>query len=153
MFMTTDAPGGGSPDNKSLAILEEALNHDQDLILFFLTWIKHNRNGTKAYQELHPNVSYASARVMGSQHVAQLAKLNISVILAAYDLDQESYFKQLKDGMEATKWNDFTGENVPDHKVRRAYHETLGKILGIEQEKAPTINVAGVIQQWVQEGK
>jgi hypothetical protein len=37
--------------------LEEAFDGDVDLLLFFLTWVKHGLNATKAYQELHPTLN------------------------------------------------------------------------------------------------
>ena len=118
----------------NIKLLEQALG-SKDLVLFYLTWVKNEMNATKAYLELHPNVDYASARVLGSKN---LALINKSMIMEAYDLGQQTYFSQLKEGVQAQKWNDFTGEREPDHNTRRRYHEALGKILGIEQDK-PTV--------------
>src|SRR3990167_390003 len=108
-------------------------------MLFYLTWIKHGLNASKAYQELHPDVDSHSCRTLGSR---QLAKVDKEAIMQAYGLDKEIYFKQLKDGNEATRWNDFTGEMEADHKTRQAYHDKLGRLLGIEVDK-PSINISG----------
>ena len=103
-----------------------------DLMLFYVTWIKNGLNASKAYKELHPDVDDHSSRTLGSR---MLAKVDKRAIMDAYGLDQELYLKQLKEGNEATKWNDFTGDREADHKTRRAYHEVIGKLLGIETDK------------------
>lgn len=54
-----------------------------ELAIFVAAWLKHNRNATKAYLELHPDVTYESARVLGSR---LLTKVNIGNLLALYDL-------------------------------------------------------------------
>lgn len=38
--------------------LEEIIGN-KELVLFFLAWLKNKRNATKAYLELHPDVTYA----------------------------------------------------------------------------------------------
>jgi hypothetical protein len=133
------------PDNKMLDVskLEEALGGDTDLVLFFLTWLKHNRNATKAYQELHPEADYGSARTLGSR---VLAKVDKKAVLDAYDLGNESYFQQLYEGLHAERRDQFSGEMYPDHKTREPYHTKLGKLLDIEKEKPsdtviPIINI------------
>lgn len=131
------------PDIKEL---EKAFNGDLDLVLFFLSWVKNGRNASKAYLELNPHVDPHSARVLGSR---VLAKVSIQAILETYGTGAEEYFTQLKDGLSATKWNDFTGEKEPDHKVRKDYHDKLGKLLGIEKEGNQTnlqINVIPTFQ-------
>lgn len=97
--------------------------------MFFITWIKHNRNATKAYLELHSDVDEATAGVLGSK---MLGNIKIDTVLSAYGLGHEKYFEQLKEGLGATKWNDFTGEREADHKTRLPYHDKLGKIIGVE---------------------
>ncbi len=106
---------------------------DVDLLLFFATWMKNNRNATKAYQELHPNVTYGSAEVLGSR---MLSKVRKSTLLAAYGLDDVAYITQLKEGLAAQKVNEFDGTLFPDHIARKPYHDKLGKILGFEKDKA-----------------
>src|SRR5690242_10741381 len=73
---------------------------EPDLALFFLAWVKHGLNATKAYQELHPDVGYQSATVLGSR---ALGKVNKEAVLAVYDLGPDRYFKQLSAGLAATK--------------------------------------------------
>jgi hypothetical protein len=81
-----------------LATLEEALGHDQELVLFFLAWLKHGRNATEAYLELNPNVKRESAAVLGS---AKLRNIKIELVLEAYGLGAETYLQQLKAGLGA----------------------------------------------------
>lgn len=105
--------------------------------LFVTAWFKHNRNATKAYLELHPNVTYESARVLGSR---LLTRVNIQDILAMYDLGLERYLKQLVVGLEAQRWNHLTKEWEPDHRTRFPYFETLGRLLGFENEKRTLVD-------------
>lgn len=127
-----------------LAELEEAFN-DKELLLFYITWIKSGMNATKAYKELHPHVTDGSAAVLGMRW---LGRINKEMVLSAYKLDVESYMNQLKEGLEATRpiaaaiFIDKNGKSVkasnegaievPDHFVRRFYHDKLGRLLGLE---------------------
>lgn len=120
--------------------LEKALNGDLDLVLFFVSWVKHERNATEAYLELNPSVDRTSAQVMGSR---MLAKIDRQAVMKCYGLDTELYFQQLYDGLKAVK-SDATGQVYPDHKVRDTYHTKLGKLLGIEEDK-PLIKIEGLV--------
>ena len=111
----------------------KAFDNDHDLVLFYIAWLKNGLNATNAYLELHPDVSNPSARVLGSK---LLTKINKEILLNAYGLDIQKYFKQLAEGLEAMKVNEFTGELYADHSVRRFYHDKLGKMLGLEKDKA-----------------
>jgi hypothetical protein len=117
--------------------LEKTLG-SKERVLFYLTWLKHERNATQAYLELHPKVSEHSARTLGSR---MLANIDVKVIANAYGLDHQSYFKQLREGVDATKRDQLTGEVEPDHKARLPYHTKLGKLLGIEDNAANQIQV------------
>ncbi len=117
--------------------LEKAFRGDLDLMLFYITWIKHNRIAYKAYMELYPNVDEHTARTLGSR---KLAKVDMQLVMQAYGLDHDLYFNQLYDGIHANK-SDITGQVFPDHKTRKDYHDKLGKLLGIE--KGEGINVSG----------
>jgi hypothetical protein len=132
-------------EKKDIKELEKAFNNDLDLVLFFLSWIKNERNASKAYLELNPSVDPASARVLGSR---QLAKVNINAVMETFGIGLEDYFNQLRDGHQAMKWNDFTGEREPDHKTRGDYNKRVGKLLGIEKEEGNTlvqVNVQPII--------
>lgn len=109
----------------------------KQLAMFVIAWLKHNRNATKAYLELHPNVTYESARVLGSR---MLSKVNIGDLLAIYDLGIDKYMKQLNAGLEAQRWNHLTKEREPDHRTRFSYFETLGRLLGFENEKRTLVD-------------
>jgi hypothetical protein len=111
---------------------------DPDLALFYLAWLKNGQDATKAYAELHPNVTHGSAQVLGHRW---LSRVKPQVLMATYNLGYHRYFTQLAAGLDATKWNDFTGEREDDHAVRRPYHDKLGKILGIEQNANMLIQV------------
>lgn len=142
---------GGNMNNKiqpieqddELAKLMPAFGDNLDLFLFYLAWVKNGMNASKAYKELHPNVNDHSARILGS---STLAKIDKKMVMSAYGLDHDRYYKQLNEALEATKWNDFTGEREPDHKTREPYHTKLGKALDIEKDKPsdqviPIINI------------
>lgn len=122
-------------EQKEIVKLQEAFGEDLDLFLFYLAWVKNGLNASKAYKELHPKVTDHSADTLGSR---MLSKVDKTIVMQAYGLDQQIYFDQLKEGIDATKWNDFTGEREADHKTRREYHKTLGKLLGIEREDENT---------------
>ena len=111
--------------------LEQAFKGNLDLFLFYLKWIEKGLNASKAYKELHPDVDEHSARVLGSR---TLAKVNKELVLQAYGLDLQTYFQQLQDALQATKWNDFTGEREADHSTRKPYHDKLGKLLNLERD-------------------
>lgn len=136
-------------DKPTLKALEKSFDGDQDLLLFFLSWLKNGQNATKAYQELHPDSDYASASTLGSR---LLKKVDISAVLCAYDLTPDAYFKQLKEGLEANKTISAIGGkeanggtvdfiDVPDHKTRKDYHDKLGKLLGYEVAANSVLNV------------
>src|SRR3989344_8074915 len=113
--------------NTSRLDIDELVEGDKEIPLFLGEWLKNGLNATAAYKALHPNVSDASARVLGSK---KLTKINISAILAGYDLGFNDYMIGLKEGLAAIKFNEFTGEKVPDYKTRLEFHHILGKLLG-----------------------
>ena len=136
-------------DKPTLKALEKAFDGDKDLLLFFLSWLKNGQNGVKAYQELNPDTDYASAAVLASR---LLKKVNVESILSVYGLDADAYFKQLKEGLEATRTiSAISGKeanggtvdfiDVPDHKTRKDYHDKLGKLLGYEVASNSVLNV------------
>ena len=61
-------------------------------------------------------------------------------MLQAYGLGPEAYYQQLADGMKAIK-SDATGQTYPDHKVRKDYHDKLGRLLGIEQSNNSEVTI------------
>ena len=130
--------------NKEIEIksLEKAFDGNLDLVLFFVSWVKNGRNATKAYKELNPHVDIASAQVLGSR---QLAKIDRFAVMESYGLGLETYFQQIKEGHQATKWNDFTGEREPDHATRKGYNDKLGKLLGVEKDTGISISGEKVI--------
>lgn len=132
---TKDIQKPGSP---TINELEELLG-SKERTLFYITWLKHNRNATQAYLELHPKVTYNTARTLGAR---MLANIDMKVIARAYGLDEQAYFEQLAKGLVATKRDHFSGEMSEDHNTRKAYHDKLGKLLGLEQDKGTQINVA-----------
>lgn len=113
--------------NTSTLPIDEMLRGDKELPIFLSEWLGNGLNASAAYKVLHPNVSDASARVLGSK---KLAKINISAILAGYDIGYNDYILGLKEGLNATKLNEQTGEKVPDYRTRLEFHRILGKLLG-----------------------
>jgi len=126
--------------------LEEMLG-SKERVLFYLTWLKHDRNATKAYLELHPNVTEHSARTLGAK---MLANIDIFTIANAYNLNHERYLNMIDEGLEATKpisalisgkdagSKDMDFIDVPDHQTRLKYHDKLGKLIGVESDKQQT---------------
>lgn len=122
----------------SLNDLEEMLG-SKERVLFYLTWLKHDRNATQAYLELHPEAKESTCQVNGSK---MLSNIPVNLVATAYGLGHEKYFEVLRNAMDSTKWNDFTGEREPDYKTIKPYHDKLGKLLGLEQEQsAPNVQV------------
>ena len=124
--------------NTSRLDIDELAKGDKEMPLFLDEWLKNGLNASAAYKTLHPNVSDASARVLGSK---KLTKINISAILAGYDLGYSDYILGLKEGLAAMKFNEQTGEKVPDYRrsliprrlgirTRLEFHRILGKLLG-----------------------
>lgn len=134
-------------------LILEACGNDEEVAQFYLVWLQNGRNATKAYMAIHPNVTEHSARVLGTR---QLAKVSKTEIARAYGISYDSYFKQLKEGMNAKKQIRFFGKVIdeqPDHKVRRAYHEAVGEMLGMETKNqgntAVQVNVNKVVDDWI----
>ncbi len=121
--------------------MEEAFGGDIDLLLFFVSWLKNNQVAKFAYKELHPNVTDASAEVLGSK---TLSRIKPELLLPIYSLDVHSYLRQLAAGLDAVRKRaeivdrDDKGRPVyeyydePDHIARKPYHDKLGKLLGLE---------------------
>lgn len=123
------------------AFLDKKGKPDLDLFLFYVTWVKNGLQSGKAYKELHPEVTDHSAEVLGSRWLSRVER---PLVMQAYGLDLSIYYQQLKDGLGATKRDQFTGEVNPDHKTRLGYHDKLGKQLGIETDQAQ-VNVQVVV--------
>lgn len=131
--------------NSIANVVDEAFGGDIELALFYVTWRKHGQNATKAYKELYPHVTKESAAVLGSKW---LSRINKRVLMQAYGLDEDRYYKQLDEGLKADKWNDFTGEREADHKTRKPYHDKLGENLGLEAKGGNTnvqVNVQPIL--------
>ncbi|MFA5993351.1 MAG: hypothetical protein WC823_00155 [Parcubacteria group bacterium] len=157
---TPKSPKKDKVSVQDVAFLEKAFEGDKEMTLFFLAYLKHDRNASKAYKFLHPGCTDHSSRVLGSR---QLAKVSISMILDSYGLGVETYIKKIKEGLEAANYEKVSVGTVdklkngkikketiykivesPNHQVQKAYHESLGKLLGIEGKKddtAPNISV------------
>lgn len=151
---------------KDVSVLEHALGEDKELILFFLAYLKFDRNRSKAYKFLHPTCSDDSCRVLGSR---MLTKVNIQMILDSYGLGVDTYIKKLKDGLEAKnieyinarveKVNGKKSKVVyqkietPNLQIQKSYHETLGKLLGIEGKDNGSPSVAVQVNNLISDKK
>jgi len=125
--------------------------------LFFESWIKCGGNATEAYKKLHPKVTEASARVLGSR---ELAKVNIKDLLGSVGLTHDTYLRKLSEGLNAEKvisvkyWEAKNVEDrfkceiaVPDHVARLKYLNILGRLLGVDREPVGTqVNIVNAIQ-------
>lgn len=119
---------------------------DKELCLFFVFWLQNGRNATKAYMQMHPRYKSANPRqkkvcsVLGHRLLSKvLAKVNISDILAQYDLSIDTYFTLLKKGLKAKVTKRIKSKNgseivitEPDHRSVFYYHSVLGSLLGME---------------------
>lgn len=139
---------------------------DEELAMFFLEWLNNGRDAQAAYLKLSPNVSKESAAVLGHRW---LKRVNQGEIMAAFGLGPDTYFQQLDEGLRATKQVGITTgvtkkgkpiikpTTVADHKVRRPYHEALGKILRIEDKESGDVNVSVKVQKsnsdWLSEAE
>lgn len=120
------------PGSDLSKMFEISTQGDKEVPVFLFEWLNNGFNASAAYKKLHPNISDASARVLGSR---KLAKVNKLAILTALGNDYTDIFKQLNEGLQAMKWNEFTGEKVPDFRVRLEYLKVVGKIAGVLDEK------------------
>lgn len=147
-----------------LTVLEKAFDGDKKMVLFFLAWLKHNRNATLAYQELHPNVTKESAAVMGSM---KLRNIKVEMILDSYGLGIDTYIQKIKEGLDASaieyktitigkgkkKETIYKEITRPDHATQKSYHETLGKLLGLEVKKDEGATIAVQVNNLISEKK
>ncbi len=108
---------------------EDAFDNDAGLAIFCAEWIKCGGNASKAYKRLHPEVTKASARVLGAR---QLAKVNIRDLLAVMGLNNAIYTHLLLKGLEATKYDSNYGHWVPDNATQFKYFTVLGRLLGLD---------------------
>lgn len=130
-------------EKKKMTELAELFKGDDDLFLFYLTYIKCGLKAGPAYREIHPDVTVGSAEVMGHRLLSRVKeKVGLEAIAVLHGMDLDLYLEQLKEGNIAMKRDQFSGEMYPDHAIRLKYHDKLGKILGIEQETSqPNIQV------------
>ena len=61
-----------------------------------------------------------------------LKRVSIELVLESYGIGVGNYFDQLKEGLASVKYVGLMAEPVPDQRVRRIYHQALGKMLGFE---------------------
>lgn len=142
-------------------ILMKVFDEDEKLVSFYMAWIKHEGNSTKAYKELHPSVSDQVASVLGARRLAKVReKGGLNMLLCDFGLGLDIYLQKIKDGLNAVDENyiniklktekgkppEVIYEKVttPNHSVQKVYHDKLGKLLGIEDKKddlAPNISV------------
>lgn len=128
----------------SADVILEACGNDVEVVVFFVEWVKQNRSAKLAYQLLHPDVTERSAEVLGSR---MLSRVDKTLILQAYGLTAEKYINVLNQGLEAERWNEFTGEREADHRARKPFHDKLGQLLKWETKES--VNVQTNIQNIV----
>lgn len=161
-----EEPGTFAEQVTEAGLVLDACQGNEEVAAFFLIWLRNGRNLGKAYKALHPEVTDASARVMGSR---MLTRVNRAAVTEAYGVGFHEYFNQLKAGMEASKKvyknNNESGEielvgEEPDHKTRRDYHKALGEIIGIERPPQANpgtppaqVNVGIALNNWIKTDK
>lgn len=97
---------------------------------FFVLWLK-TGNGTKSAMEAYDCKDETIAASVASQNLT-LLKNPMKTFLESNGLSISHLSKVLIEAMGATKWNDFTGEREPDHKIRMESVDRLGKWLDVE---------------------
>lgn len=118
-------------------LIKDQFESEEDA-LFYLTWLECGQNATEAYKKLHPKVSDHSARVLGSRAFGRIDK---TIILEVVGLGLGKWMEQLREGLGAVKYVGLGAMEVPDHKVRRAYHQVQGELLGVEKSGQSQTNV------------
>jgi len=135
-------------------LVMEACGNDEKVAAFFLLWLQNGRRADLAYIGVNPNVTKRSAETLGSR---MLSRVERSVVAQAYGLGYDEYFKQLKEGLKATRLQsiNFETHEVDDHKTRRDYHKALGEIIGMEKPNggggntAIQVNVGKAVNDWI----
>jgi len=144
-----------SISNEFVDILMDIFDKDEKLVSFYISWVKHEGNSTKAYKELHPSVSDQVASVLGARRLAKVRERGgTGMLLCDFGLGIEIYLKKIRDGLNATNIDVINlrvgrGEDAkiiyekvetPNHAVQKAYHDKLGKLLGLE-DNSPGVAV------------
>ena len=110
---------------------------------FCQTYIKHKFNGTKAYQELHPNAQYNTSRAEAATLLVKPAiQERTKEILRENNLDINNILPSLKEEITATK-SILAKPNlkeyiVPDYPTRLEAKKTLLKVAGVLNNSAPS---------------
>lgn len=128
--------------------LREMMGGDDDATLFFIEWVTNGRNAKKAYKAIKPDVTDQSAKTLGAR---MLTRVDLSLVLDSYGIGVDTYMRKLKEGLEATRLYGKSAIEHPDYKARRAYHEVLGEMLGLENKKEQAVtfnfNTIGTVIQ------
>jgi len=146
-------PSTPSMDAKTTEELKAVLGLEDRELIFFLKWLECGMNATKAYKALNPNVSDASARVIGSRW---LARVNTPLVLDALGIGAERYLGMYDEALGATSSESVPyqvknkkGEMVTKYKrvatpnwdVRERFHKRLGQILKFEATPGTAVQI------------
>lgn len=107
---------------------------------FVRAYIKNKFNGTKAYQELHPNSQNASSRANACELVAKPEiQERTKEILRENNLDIENVLPSLREDISSTKplilTKNSTVVYVPDNATRLEAKKVLLKVAGVLNDK------------------
>jgi len=108
--------------------------------VFFHEWLNNGGNGVKAALKAYDTTDLSAAGVIAHDN---LKKLNNPMrFYLEYKGTGLGTIADVIDGaLNATKWNDFTGEREADHNIRLKAVDKLGKYMGVEPQESTGTNV------------
>ncbi len=107
---------------------EESMKQDIETPIFFEAYLENSCNGTRAYLQLHPEVTEKSAATLASR---LLRKVDLTKLLAAHGITMWEHIEAIKAGASATTRDKDTGEELPDWRTRGFFRTMIDKWLAI----------------------
>lgn len=101
---------------------------------FFEEWLKNGGNGTQAAMKVYDTTEYASAGQIAYENLRKLEN-PMKFYMEHKGIGIGKITQIISEAMDATKWNDFTGEREADHAIRLRAVERVTKMTGMETEK------------------
>ncbi len=121
--------------NKALEPFKEpklTLKQKKFLQVYFKTG-----NATKATLAAYDTDDPKTASTMGAENLVKLGDV-VKRMMERKGLDLEKIIDTVNGAVDATKWNDFTGEREADHATRLKAVDVAERWLGLKQENKDT---------------
>lgn len=117
--------------------------------VFYHEWLNNGGNGTRAALKAY-NCTVESAAQIATQNLRKLQN-PMKFYLEHKGIGVKTASDVVLEAMQATKWNEFTGEREPDHNVRLKAADKLSRWMDIDtserisfvQFKQENINIIG----------